>query len=105
VNTAGTHNVLQDILTRLRTFYGEWFLDNTLGVPWFQTILRKGTSRADIVGILQDVILTTPGVQRLDVFDAQFDTAARAITVRFSCSTVRGRVDYTGTVISTTGSA
>ena len=33
--------ILQHILQRLGIFLGEWFLDNTIGVPYFQQVLVK----------------------------------------------------------------
>ena len=42
-----TENVGQRLRLRLLTFEGEWFLDTTYGVPYFQRILgRKPTKSA-----------------------------------------------------------
>src|SRR6478752_2230488 len=68
VDPRGAHPVLQDILTRLRTFQGEWFLDTTIGVPYYQTILVKAPDMTAIATALKDQILSTPGVLTLNQF-------------------------------------
>ena len=56
--------VAQAVLTRLRLFQGEWFLDTTLGMPWFQQVLGFNTQAARDAAI-QNTILGTPGVNQI----------------------------------------
>lgn len=95
----GTNNILQDILTRLRTFEGEWFLDNTIGTPWFQRILVKRPDIGLINGTLKAEILKTPGVFSLNKFQSTEDRVTRRLMVAFHCDTVAGRVAYNGNVL------
>jgi len=101
VNTAGTHPVLQDILARLRTWHGEWFLDNTIGLAYFETILVKSPDLTAISTAIKDAILSTPGVLTLDSFSTKVAAAERTLTVTFSVSSVSGQVTYSGVLANT----
>lgn len=94
----GSNNVLQDILTRIRFFAGEWFMDTTQGLPWFQQILIKNPDQSKIDALFQNTIMGTPGVQQLLAYSFEPNFAARVLTVSFTANTTQGRVDYTGTL-------
>lgn len=103
VNPAGTNPILQDVLQRLRMFLGEWFLDNTQGVPWWQKIMTKNPKQSDIDAILQNVILGTPGVQLLTNYSSLVDRATRRLTITFVCQTTNGNVNWSGILSPVTG--
>ena len=90
--------VQQHILQRLRIFLGEWFLDNTIGLPYFQQILVKNPNQAVIDGLLQNQIATTPGVVQLSSFSANVNFTTRVLSVSFSALTTTGTVSYNGLV-------
>lgn len=94
VDARGTNNVLQDILCRLRTFEGEWFLNVNLGLPYFQQVLVKNPDVALVAAEYKETILTTPGVKSLDKFTLDIDRLTRRLFVTFTCSTVAGKVTY-----------
>jgi len=96
----GTNNILQDILQRMSFFLGEWFLDNTFGVPWYQQILVKNPDNSKIDILLLNVILNTPGVQLVSTYKFTPNLSARTLTVQFNAQTTSGTVDYTGTVLA-----
>lgn len=52
----------QDIKVRLRTWYGEWFLDNTAGVRYKELILVKNYDIKTITDHLRTIILDTENV-------------------------------------------
>ena len=104
VNPAGTNPVLQNILQRLRFFLGEWFLDNTKGVPWFQQILVKGAIPGSIDAIFQNAILGTPGVLTLLSYSSQENRADRTFHVTFTVKTASGTVSYSDNVLPVQGS-
>ncbi len=101
--TYGTNPILQDILTRLRFFLGEWYLDNTQGIPWYQRILVKNPNQSDIDAIFQNCIAGTPGVDQLTSYSFTVNRATRVLTVNFSCLTTLGTVNYTGTLAPVSG--
>lgn len=104
VNPDGTDPVLQDIVQRIRFFLGEWFLDNTQGVPWLQEILVKGFDQGAADSYIQETILGTLGVQALLTYGSRFDAGRRKLTLQFSVKTQNGTVSYTDTVVPTQGS-
>lgn len=95
---SGTNNVLQDILQRLSMFQGEWFMDNTAGVPYYQQILRKNPDQSKIDAIFINTICGTLGVQQLLSYAFVPNFAFRTLEVSFSCNTTSGFIDYTGTL-------
>lgn len=79
----GAEAVLQRIAIRFRFVRGEWFLDQRLGVPYFQDILVKNPDRRLIQEIFRTVLRTTPGVKRVESFTAALERATRILTVTF----------------------
>jgi hypothetical protein len=67
-------SIRQDLVARLQTFAGEYFLDDSLntGVPWVQEVFQqKPVSYEKTDKIVRDAILATPGIAKVDsiVFD------------------------------------
>lgn len=89
------HNSDEEISQRLKQallfFYGEWFLDVTAGVPWFQVILEKGTSPDIIEGIIKDVIIGVQGVVYLNRFNPiEYEPETRRMRISFDVTTING---------------
>lgn len=100
IDPRGTHPVLQDVLQRLRTFLGEWFLDNTIGVPWFQQILGPQGPNSATDATLQNVVLGTPGVLMLTEWSASVNSATRTLSLHFVATTAAGKISYTGSPVA-----
>ena len=60
--TTGIQQVMQNVRAAIREFKGEWFLDQTRGLPYYQTILQKGTGKDVIESLYKQAILAAPGV-------------------------------------------
>lgn len=88
----GIDLVRQLLLERLRTFRGEWFLDVTVGVPYFQDIMKKGVNINSVSSILKDEIVGTPGVISLKSFELDFDNLIRELKVVFSAQATQGEI-------------
>ena len=79
--------IAQNVSTRLKLFFGEYFRDNTEGVPWFnkedgsEGILGKGYSLAQVEAILRNRIMRTDGVLKLLSFKIDFDETTRKISI------------------------
>lgn len=72
----GTEAVAQDILTRLRLWYGEWWENLQLGLPVLQGILAQGASQqaqATMSLLIQTQIQQTPYVQKISNVSVQFE--------------------------------
>lgn len=88
--------IAQNISTRLKLFLGEYFRDNTDGVPWFtkedgsEGILGKGYSLAQVEAILRNRIMRTDGVLKLLSFKIDFDETTRKISIRSFVLTTYG---------------
>ena len=81
--------IRQRLIQRLRMFLGEWFLDNTLGVPYFQIIFVKGAPTDLIQDLLKDTILQTVGIYSLERFDPiEYDPTTRQLAVSFAVMTI-----------------
>lgn len=61
-------SVSQRLVTRLKTFKGEWFMDNTYGFPYFQEVLGKKMNKEDVDAIYRREILKERGVKNLSYF-------------------------------------
>jgi hypothetical protein len=91
---SGDDEILQIVLRNLETFLGEWFLDSTLGVPWFQSILIKNPSIETIDAAVIDVIGRSKGVLSIQRYESELDTATRELSISFSIQTVSGIIDF-----------
>ncbi len=94
----GKEAILQHVLQRLRIFLGEWFLDTSIGLPYFQQILVKNPDQGKIDALFMNQIQGTPGVTLLNSYSASVDTLKRVLTIKFSCETTSGTVNYSGAI-------
>lgn len=86
-----TETVGQRLKIRLLTFLGEWFMDTTYGVPWWQRLLGvKQTSKAAADLIFQQQILLEPGVKEIVSFESTFINRKYSLT--FKVRVVTGEV-------------
>ena len=80
----------QDIETSLSLFRGEWFLDPSDGLPFFDRILVKQLNEGDVLAIVRDYLLRRPSVQVVQELDIEVDRPSREST-------------FTGVVVDSTG--
>lgn len=92
--TTGLEAIRQHLQVRLRLFLGEWFLDTTVGVPWFQQVFQKNTTFIVVQQVLKDAILSTPGVIQLLKFNFDYAGATREATLDFQALTEEGIIDF-----------
>ena len=88
----GADKVAQQIKINLLTFLGEWFLDNTLGVPYLEEILIKNPRMASVETILRNHISSVPNVIRITSFGLGWDRQKRTLSVEFACDTDLGPI-------------
>lgn len=98
VLTQGQDTIQQHLISRLRSFRQEWFLNLDEGVPYFQEVLKKNPNPKIIDAIFKDVIVNTDGVIELTEFDLKFDTEARKLLVAFTCETLEGEINFEGLI-------
>jgi hypothetical protein len=81
--------VAQSVLTRLKLWQGEWFLDLTAGTPWLQKVLGKNSKKTYDLAIRARV-LGTQGVTAITSYSSTLDTAKRILTVSIEIMTQFG---------------
>lgn len=67
---------------RLMTYFGEWFLDTTAGVPWISEIFAKRYDPALAEAVVKGVLLDTDGIVSIDTFSVRFDKTSRGVLIR-----------------------
>lgn len=73
----------QRLKVKLLTFQGEWFLNQNLGLPWWQRIFRKGTSKETVDIILKRAIAEEPEVLSIQEFSSTLDNRNRTYRLSF----------------------
>ena len=75
--------LIQAIKTRLWFFLGEFFLDNTVGFPWYELVLKKNVNTSNIESRIKLEISNTPGFGDLTFFSMDYEPANRTLFVQF----------------------
>lgn len=81
----GAQRVAQAVRVRLLYFLGEWFLDVSLGVPWYESILVKSPNLAHVATIMRGRIADTLGVD--EVTSLELDLSGRTLSVTWAATT------------------
>ena len=84
-----TEVVAQRLFILLRSFQGEWFLNTTYGIPYWN-ILGMKVSKARVDSIFQQKILAEQGVAEIVSFDSTIDR--RGYSLSFSVKVLSGEV-------------
>ncbi|UAV84550.1 hypothetical protein PHB09_054 [Pseudomonas phage PHB09] len=74
--------VAQRLRITLYTFYGEWFLNSEIGVPYIQQIFNKVTKKSTVDLIFQGLISADPGVIEILEFSSTI-SASRGYSMTF----------------------
>jgi hypothetical protein len=95
VRVDGAEAVRQNLRQRLLTFFGEWFLDLTQGIPYFEHVFKKQINPSVLDAIFKNAIINTPGVTELLEFDIDIDTSTRLMTLIFKVKASDETIDFT----------
>ncbi len=85
--------IAQRIKIRIRTFLGEWFLDQRKGFPWLQQVLGAKNAAALATTLIRSHVAATRGVLRVD--DLEVTMSGRDMLVSFDATTTVGVVSIT----------
>ena len=88
--------VAQAVMTRVRLFVGEWFLDSREGLDRAQ-ILGYGTQQTRDAEI-KERILGTQGVTRIAEYSSRVDATTRSFTVACTIDTAFGQAAIAETI-------
>ena len=81
--------VQQKILTRLKLWQGEFFLNTSAGMPWQTEVIGYGTE-ALYDAAIQAQIQGTVAVTEISSYSSNLDPATRVLTVTFTVQTLYG---------------
>lgn len=102
-NLRFTENVTEwlsaKIEARLKTFYQEWFVNRTIGVPYFEEILKKQVDINNVQVILSDVIKQTTGVEELVSFIIDYNGTTRKYSYTFKVTAIDGILVEGGNIL------
>ncbi|HEL5025741.1 TPA: hypothetical protein UOA81_000910 [Stenotrophomonas maltophilia] len=94
----GAARIKQQIRVTLMTWFGEYFLDTTFGVPYLESILVKRPNRSEIEAVLRQRINDVPDVNAVTSMLLNIDRERRQLEVRFQASTDDGLIADTITL-------
>ena len=86
----GSAQAVQNVRTRLLTYYGECFINTGRGVKWFEKVFIKPVNLSTVESEIKTTILATSGIATLDAFDMTFDKTNRSLSVTFGATTTDG---------------
>ena len=90
----GKERLLQQLKIRLETIHGEWFLDTTVGVEYYEAIWVKNPNLTIINAIIKKVILTTEDIVEVMTFSSSLNAAERKLTISFTAMTTFGIISF-----------
>lgn len=81
--TTEEEDVVQRLSIRLQFLFEEWFLDNTVGLPYTQSFFQVGTDLGDIYSRIRTEIKETDGVIELVSLNFTPDAGGKSLRVDF----------------------
>lgn len=82
---SGDDAITQHLKIRFQFFLGEWFLDESVGIPYWTEVFVKDPNLTAIRSFYRETILTTPGIASLaEPLDLDFDSSTRVLDVAFT---------------------
>lgn len=91
----------QRIDCRLRTFRGEFWLDQSIGIPYFQEILKKNPDLQAVRAAFASEIQKVAGVKTLNSLSLEINREQRKLTVTFNVTGTDSLVYFKTTEVST----
>jgi hypothetical protein len=89
----GISQVRQELSSRLRFVRGEYYLDTSIGVPYYDGMLEKGSARVILESEIKRTIFETPQVVSLVSFETVFNSSTRSYAVIFQAQTSEGLIE------------
>lgn len=77
----GAQRIAQQVKVTLLTFLGEWFLDETFGVPYLEVVTVKSPQRAQIESVMRAKVKAVPGVEAVPTVQIDIDAPTRRVRI------------------------
>lgn len=71
----------QKVSIELQFFFGEWFLDDTKGIKFFELILIKNPNITLVDNLIKTAIIDIEGILSIVSYDSVFDKTARKFSI------------------------
>lgn len=84
----------QRISIVIKTIFGEWFLDEALGIPYFEEIWVKAPDLQRITAIFRSAVLAIEGVDEILAFKVVYNPAERNLLVEMKLSVDQDELDH-----------
>ena len=81
--------IAQNILTRLRSFLGDWYLDTETGIDWLTLLGNLGTEKR-ILRSVESTVMQTEGVLSIQELKIIGRDSSRGVTIRIRYTDVFG---------------
>lgn len=88
--TSTSENLAQRLKIKLLTFFGEWFLDGTIGIDYFGQVFGKNRSKQSVDAIFQAEILKEKEVLQITSFNSTLNQQTRVYSLVFEVKTRDG---------------
>ena len=79
--------VRQNVVTRIRSFASDWFLDTAANIDWIDLLGRRNT-RDEIMREVERVTLATEGVTIITRLEIDVKTSTREAAIMLSFGTI-----------------
>jgi hypothetical protein len=87
--------LVQILENKLRTWLGEWFKDETVGVDYLGLFNQKTFLDQRFALAIRNVLIADPRVSAIESLDVSFDRATRTISCTFKVTSIYGTVSGT----------
>ena len=93
----GVDEIIQRLVTRLNRELGEWFLNTSAGLPWYQdgNGLLGSRDKQNLNLLIRRETLQTAGINRIVKFNSIFKTTTRQFTIYMYLVPEQGVVNFT----------
>lgn len=90
----------QNLKIRLLTIFGEWFLDTTEGVKYFEEIWVKNPNLNNIAALLKATILETENTVSIVDFTITLHPTTRILEITFTVQSTYGTVTFSEELVA-----
>jgi hypothetical protein len=84
--------IVQACTLALSLFRGEWFLDEALGVPYYESVLVKNPNLAAIREIYRRKLLSVDGVDEVLSLNLDYNRSTRKLLIAWRVSSAFGEL-------------
>ena len=95
----GSEEVLQNVVTRIKSFQRDWFLDQSAEIDWFNLLSNRNTQETAEMQIASTVV-NTNGVASLDELDLIIDSEKRSASVSLTYTDIYKNVQQIVTEVT-----